>query len=165
MRPHLTWVPLLAAWALLVACGRTPALPETPIRAGSDRELKQFRDELGTRFPAGELAAFDTALQEIRLEALNRDVSPAAAREDYLRQAINGKTVGEVTRRGWEARRTRFQAEMTYLRGLLEQDLARQQKTPTDNLASRISSAREVLARLERDLQATEAQLAALVDG
>lgn len=161
VRPLLSWLPLLAAFALLGGCGRPPALPDTVVRAGSDQELKQFRDELGTQFPAAELSAFDTALQEIRLEALNKDVSPASAREAYLREAVNGRSVREVTRRGWEARRARFQAEAKYLTGLLEQDLARQQKTPTDNVAARIASAREVLARLNRDLASTEAQLAA----
>lgn len=147
---------------LLGGCSQRPALPEVVVRAGSDQELTQFRDELGRRFAAAELTTFDTALREIRLEALNKDVSPASAREAYLRDAISGKTVREVTHRGWEARRARFQAEIRYLTGLLEQDLARQQQTPTDNIAARIASAREVLARLERDLNETEAQLANL---
>lgn len=154
---------LSAGLAFLQAgCGQKPPLPDTVVQAGSDQELKRFREDLGARFAADELATFDTALQEIRLEALNNDVSPASAREIYLREAVDRRTVREVTRRGWEARRARFQAETAYLDGLLQQDLARQQKTPTDNIAARIASAREVLARLERDLQATEAQLAKL---
>lgn len=153
---------LLSVLSLLAGCGPAPALPDAVVRAGSDQELKQFRDDLGLRFPAGELAAFDTALQEIRLEALNKDVSPASAREAYLREAVQGRTVRDVTRRGWEARRARFAAEMDYLRGLLAQDLVRQEKTPTANIAARIASVREVLARLDRDLKDTEEQLATM---
>ena len=88
------------------------------------------------------------------------EVTPARAREEYVRAIVDGQTVGFVRTRGWEARRARLQAEIKYLTGLLEHDLGRQQKNPTETVAARIASAREVLARLERDLADTEARLA-----
>lgn len=144
----------------LAGCSR-PALPETVVRAGSADELAAFRAELGRRFAAAELAAFDTALQELRLEALNKDVSPASARDAYMRELVHGRTVAAAQVRGWQARRARLLGEIAYLEGLRQHDLARREKTPTDSITARIESAGEVLERLRRDLNATEAQLAA----
>ncbi|HYC72079.1 MAG TPA: hypothetical protein VEB66_12775 [Opitutaceae bacterium] len=156
----LRFLPALLLVALC-GCGRPPELADLVVRAGSDRELKAFRDEVGRRFPAAELANLDAALKEIRVEALERDISPADAREEYLRAAVHGRTVAEVLVRGWAARRARLEVERRYLDDLLRQDLGRQEKAPSESLAARIGAAREVLGRVERNLAETEAQLAA----
>jgi len=151
---------LLAALLALAGCSR-PALPDTIVRAASAEELASFRADLGRSFPADELQTFDTALQELRLDALNRDVSPASAREADVCAVVHGQTLHVVRLLGWQARQQRLRAEIAYLDGLLAQDLERQKLTPTQNISDRIASAREVLARLHRDLDATQAQLAA----
>lgn len=162
--PHpagmLRW--LLAPLLMLIAlagCAKTE-LADTSVRAGTLQELTAFRSELGSQWAAAELATFDTALQELRLEALNKDIAPASAREDYMRGEVNGLTVQAVRVRGWQARRVRLQAEIALLSGM-ERDLLRQQesKGTTESNAARLASAREVLARLQRDLAATESQL------
>lgn len=153
-------LPLLAALVALAGCSR-PALPDTIVRAASAEELASFRADLGRNFPAEELQSFDTALQELRLDALNRDVTPASAREADVCAVVHGQTLHAARILGWQARRQRLLAEIADLDQILAHDLERQKKTPTQNIADRIASAREVLARLHQDLTATNAQLAA----
>lgn len=151
----------LAVLLALAGCAK-PELPEVIVRAGSPEELTAFRAEPGAQWPATELATFDTALQELRLEALNREIAPASAREEYLRSEVNGLTVKAVRLRGWQARRVRLQAEIALL-AQMETDLLHQQETKgaNDSNSARLASAREVLVRLRRDLSATESQLSA----
>lgn len=146
---------------LLVGCGK-PKLDELRVRADSPQVLTEFRTELNVRYSAAELQTFDAALQELRLDAMNREVSPAEARERDMCAAANGKTFRQVEILGWQARHARLQRERAMMAGLLEADLKRQAATPGNaTVATHIQNEREILARLETQLAECERQLAA----
>lgn len=150
--------------ASLVGCTKPVPLPETPVRAASAEELAAFRAELGTRFGPEHLQAFDTALQELQLDAMNRDVATAAAREAAMRAAVHGKTVRAAEILGWQARRRRILGEIALLTPQLEHDLKRRAETAATGtpqiVLNRIQNVEDILARLRRDLAATEQRLA-----
>jgi hypothetical protein len=150
--------------AVLPACARPPALPDMPVRAASEEELKAFRAGLDARFAPEQLQTFDTALQELRLDAMNRDVATAAAREADLRAVVNGQTVRTVEILGWQARRRRLLGEIALLTPQLEHDLKRRAETAAAGtpqiVLNRIQNIQDILARLQRDLADTEQRLA-----
>jgi hypothetical protein len=155
------WILLpLALLSLLGGCSR-PDLPDMVVRAESDKELAEFRTDLARRFPADRLTTFDTALQELVLDALNRGVAPASARDADMRAVVHGRTVREARILGWEARRQRLLAEVKLLTGMRDEAAKHHEKSPSTSLAARISSAEEVLARLHGDLKEADQHLAA----
>lgn len=155
---------LMLFLAGLVGCTKPVALPETPVRAASAEELAAFRAELGARFGPEHLQAFDTALQELQLDAMNRDVATAGAREAAMRAAVHGKTVRAAEILGWQARRRRILGEIALLTPQLEHDLKRRAETAATGtpqiVLNRIQNVEDILARLRRDLAATEQRLA-----
>lgn len=157
-------LPLLALLALLGGCAK-PDLPATVVHAASTGELNALRAELGGQFPADALKDFDLALKELKLDAMNRGVAPAEARDRDLLAAIEGKTVHAVEILGWQARRARLRDEIKLMSGLLERDLQRQQETAAtgtpESILSHLRNERDILARLQHDLTEAEARLAA----
>lgn len=154
---------------LLAGCARQVDLPDTLVAASSKVEFAQFRADLGARFPAEQLKDFDTATRELQLEAMNRDIASAEAREAEMLRAVHGKTVHAVVVLGWGARKARFQREIADITGMLERDLALAAKsapagTP-DSVTRRIGSEREVLAQLQHNLAETERHLTELNAG
>lgn len=141
------------------------ALPDTLVRSSSTEELAAFRAELGDRFPAEQLQAFDTALVELKLDAMNRGVAAASDRDQQVQALIHGKTVRAAETLGWQARRSRILSETAYLSGLLDADLKAQQRTAATgtpaSVITHLQNEQDILARLHRDLTATEQQLAA----
>jgi NADH dehydrogenase/NADH:ubiquinone oxidoreductase subunit G len=142
-----------------------PDLPVTVVRASSTEELSDFRAELGTRFTAEQLKPLDIALQELELDAMNRDVTPAAARKQDMQAAVNGRPVREAQILGWKARRSRLLREMAEMTGLLEQNLKMQQKTAATgtpvSVTAHIQNALDIIDRLQRELADTNAVLIA----
>ncbi len=159
-------LPLILLLGLLAGCAKQADLPDTVIAASSHEEFTRFRSELGTRFPADRLRDFDTATRELQLDAMNREIATADAREADMLRAAHGKTVHAVTVLGWGARKARFLREIAEIRAMLERDLALQAKSAAtgtpESVTRRIGSEREVLAQLERNLADTEHHLAEL---
>jgi hypothetical protein len=162
MWPRLALVLLLAG---LGGCAKPPPLPEIAVRAGSADELAGFRAELGSRFAAEQLQPIDTALQELKLDAMNRGVATADAREQAMLAVVNGKTVRETLVLGWQARRARLLRERAQLAGMLEPDLRLRQQTAAngtpESVSTRIQNEQDILARLQRDLTDAEGRLTA----
>lgn len=148
----------------LAACAK-PDLPDTPVRAASAGELTSFRSELGERFAADRLQDFDTALQELKLAAMSRGVATAAAREQEMLAAIQGKTVRQAEVLGWQARRTRLLGEQKLMSDLLARDQQVRDRTAAtgtpESVLTHIQNEQDILARLGRDLQEADARLAA----
>jgi hypothetical protein len=155
----------LSFLCLLASCTK-PALPDLVVRATTSEDLAAFRSDLAARFTAQELELFDTAIQELKLDAMNRNVAPASAREADMLAVANGKSVHVVTLLGWQARKARFLRDHAELTQMLERDLLQQARTAAtgtpESVITRIQSEREVIARLQRDLAETELRLAAL---
>ena len=144
---------------LATACAPRADLPDLVVTAASPEEFARFKADLAARFPAERLADFETALRELQLDAMDRDVASASAREADMMRAAHGKTVQAVVILGWNARRARFQREIAEITRMLDRDL---KLAPTEAVTRRMGSEREVLAQLEKNLAATEQRLAGL---
>jgi hypothetical protein len=148
----------------LAGCAKPPELPEVTVRAATAGELTDFRTELRERFTAEQLQPFDTALKELQLDAMERGVAPAAVREQVMLAAVNGRSVHDALVVGWQARRHRLLVQIELIGGMAEQNLKLQQETAAtgtpDSVTTHLENAREILARLHRDLADTEHQLA-----
>lgn len=157
-------LPAIALLLLVASCAKPPDLADTVITATSREDFTRFRAELGTRFPADRLKDFDIATRELQLDAMNRGIASADAREMEMLRAANGKTVQAVTVLGWGARKARFLREIGDITTMLERDLALQAKSSAAGtpaaITRRIGSEKEVLAQLQRQLAETEAHLA-----
>ena len=165
MRMRLPSVMVLLA--LFAGCAKPPDLAHTVVQAGSADELAAFRADLGNRFTADQLKDFDTATKELQLDAMNQGVKAAADRETAMLQAINGKSVGQALIAGWQARHRRLEGETKQISELLTFDLKARDKAVTEGrspsaaVETHIQNEQEILARLQRDLAATDQQLAA----
>ena len=165
MLPRLRFL-LALTLGLLAGCTKQAELPDITVNAASAGEFARFRADLGTRFTAEQLKGFDTATQELQLDAMNRDIPTAAGRELDMLAIANGKTVHAVTLLGWQARKTRFLREITEITRMIEHDEHQAAKTaPTgtpESVTRRLGSEKEVLAKLQHNLAATESRLVAL---
>lgn len=158
MAPHFRHL-LPLVLCLLAGCAKQMALPDVIVVASSPSEFTRFHAELVATHGAASLAEFDTAIQELRLDAMARDIVSADAREADMLRAVNGKTVHAVTLLGWGARKARFLREIADL----EKMLARDQALPSSPAVERrIGSEREVLAQLRGKLDETERRLISL---
>lgn len=154
---------LIGAFA---GCAKKVDLPQVTISAADASEFARFRSELGEQFPAERLQAFDTAVQELKLDAMNRDLATAAARESDVLATMNGKSVQGVTLLGWQARHARFLREIAFIQGMLDRDLKVQQNAgangPSSVVLARIQSARNVIAQTQRNADEAEHRLTEL---
>jgi len=155
---------LIVALGLLAGCAKPVALPDVVVSAASKEDFTRFNADLGQRFPPEQLQAFDTAVQELQLDAMHRDIATAAGREADMLAAVNGQTVHAVTLLGWQARKARFLRELAEITRMLEHDLRQAAKAPpSDSLARRIGSEKEVSAKLQASLAETDRRLAGLL--
>lgn len=147
--------------SLLASCAK-PALPDVVVRAATSSELASFRADLASRFAAVQLEPFDTALQELQLDAMHREISPASAREVDMLAAVNGKTVRTAQILGWTARRARLLRETATFTAMRDHDLQLQKETGTETsqtVLNRLQNEQDILARLARDLADTDRRL------
>jgi hypothetical protein len=147
----------------LGGCAKPVDLPDVMVSAASPAEFAEFRADLSTRFAPDRLAPFDTATQELKLDAMNRDV-PAAGRELDMLSRINGRTVQVAIVTGWKARKARFLREIAEIQGLLDGALQTQQRTAAtgtpSSVLAQIQSANVILGQLHDNLADTERRLA-----
>lgn len=154
-------------FALLAGCARPPTFPEVAVKARSGDELAAFRADLQDRFAPGQLQDFDTATKELQLDAMNHGIKAAADREAAMLRAIDGRTIHDALVAGWQARHRRLEGEAKQISDLLAADLkARDQavaagRPPPASVETHLQNEQEILARLNRDLAATDQQLAA----
>jgi hypothetical protein len=150
----------------LAGCTKPADLPDIIVSAPSPAGFTRFRADLGARFPADRLKDFDTATQELQLDAMNRDVATSEARELDMLGVVNGKPVHAVVLLGWQARKARFLREIAELDRMLQHDLQQQARTAATgtpgSVLSRIQSEKEVIARIQHNLAETERRLAEL---
>lgn len=148
----------------LLGCSRQDVRERT-VSAGSAEELAGFLQDVQPAWSGEDHAHLETALQELKLQAMNAGVSGVAAREEGMRAAINGKTVREALVLGWQARWLRFTRELEDMTARLERDSALQVKAKTaesvrffENL---ISNERDLIAQMKAGRADAEAKLAA----
>ncbi len=149
--------------ALHAGCAKPVPLPDIVVSAAAKEDFTRFNADLGKRFPPEQLQDFDTAVQELQLDAMHRDIATAAGREADMLAAVNGKTVHAVTLLGWQARKTRFLRELAEITRMLEHDLKQAEKAPpSESLTRRIGSEKEIQAKLQASLAETDRRLAEL---
>jgi hypothetical protein len=158
-------LPLLIL-AFLAGCAKPVPLPDVIVSAAAKEDFTRFNADLGKRFTPEQLKDFDTAVQELQLDAMHRDIATAAGREADMLAVVHGKTVQAVTLLGWQARKARFQRELAEITRMLEHDLRLAEKAapagPSESLARRIGSEKDVQAKLQRHLAETDRRLAEL---
>ncbi|WP_438481725.1 hypothetical protein [Oleiharenicola lentus] len=157
------WLAILFALGVFAGCGQKKDLPEITVAANDPSDFARFSSELRAQFPAERLKDFDTAVNELKLDAMNRNVATAEAREQDMVNAVKNKTVHAATLLGWQARRARFAREIAFIDVLLQGDLKQQAKTAATGVpptvTARIRSAQEMIARLQISLDETERRL------
>ena len=95
---------------------------------------------------------------------MNNGVSGTESREAKMREIVNGKSFREVEIRGWQARHARLRNELADM----SQRLAEHSKLkPNGNspdaityLRNLVQNEKDLVAQLQRDSDAAEAQLA-----
>lgn len=151
---------------VLAGCAKPVPLSDIVVTAATKEDFTRFNADLGRRFPPEQLQDFDTAVQELQLDAMHRDIATAAGREADMLAAVHGKTVHAVTLLGWQARRARFLRELAEITRMLEHDLKLAANAPaagpSEALTRRLGSEKEVQAKLQRHLAETDRRLAGL---
>jgi len=155
---------VFALLGLLGGCAKPVDLPDRTVGAANISEFTRFRSDLEAEYSADRLHPFDVAIQELRLNAMNRDIVSPEARDADMVAVVNGKTVQVVTLLGWEARRDRVLHEIGEIDRTLQGDLRTRKNAgadgPSTTLLARIQSAQNVIAQLQRDVAETERRLA-----
>jgi hypothetical protein len=157
---------VVALFGFFAGCAKEVDLPQITVGAADASEFARFRSDLATQFPVDRLQTFDTAVQELKLDAMNRDIPTAAARERSTLALINGKSVQAVSILGWEARHARFLREIAFIQGMLDRDLVVQKNAgpggPSSVVLARIQSAQNVIAQTQRHDANTQQRLTEL---
>jgi hypothetical protein len=157
---------VIVLFGVVTGCTKKVDLPEITVSAADAGEFSRFRSELDTEFPGERLQAFDIAVQELKLDAMNRDIVSPEARERDMLAVVNGKSIHAVTLLGWEARHARFLREIADINRMLERDLKVRQNAgpngPSTVVLARIQSAQNVIAKIQANAAATESRLAEL---
>ena len=112
MTPHtltLKSCVFCATLALLAGCSK-PAPQDRIVKADSPEQFDQWRSDRED-WSSQEQQDFDTAIQEIKLDAMNKSAGTIDSRESAMCEAVNGKTVRAVEILGWHDRRDRLERE------------------------------------------------------
>ena len=125
------------------------------VSAASADEFARFRADLRARFTPAQLQDFDTAIQELQLAATNGGIATPAGPATDLLAVVNRKTLPDVVLLGWRARKARLIREIPEAIRLVNQDTAEAAKTAasgaSDDVARRLASEKDALAKLRRD--------------
>jgi hypothetical protein len=131
------------------------AKAEIIVSAASADEFARFRADLGTRFTPEQLQEFDTAIQELKLAAMNRGITTEAGREASMLAVANRNIFSDVVVLGWRARKDRIIREIPGAIRLVNQDMAEATKTAAtgtpESVTSRLASEKQALEKLRRD--------------
>jgi hypothetical protein len=125
------------------------------VSAASADEFAKFRADLGTRFAPEQLQDFDVAIEELKLDATNRNVTTDAGREADMLAVVNRKIFPDVVLLGWRARKARLIRGIPEAIRLVNEDTAEAAKaaasgTPAD-VTRRLATEKEALAKLRCD--------------
>lgn len=85
---------------------------EREVRANSTEEFAASRESFAADLSPARLKDFDTAVQEVKYDAMAKGLANVALREQWMRTTANGKSVQQVLVLGWQARRSRLLTEL-----------------------------------------------------
>ena len=95
--------------ALFAACSK-PAPQDRIVKADTAYQFDQWRTDRDDWSPR-EQQDFDTAIQEIKLDVMNKSAGTMDSRESAMLEIVKGKTVRAVDIIGWHDRRDRLDRE------------------------------------------------------
>lgn len=158
------WLFGIVLTASVMGCAPRKAI-DGPVAARSAEEFAAFRDALNGAVPLPTLEAFDTAVQELKLEAMSNGVSGVGAREERVRQTVNGKSLQVVLTLGWKARAARLQRELKDMTDRYEHDRELLNRAggsaSSQHLANLTANEQDIIAQLKHQLADTEQKLSA----
>lgn len=167
MRPIPALLPTLALAAILAlaGCSRTPDDPyETKIESRSPAMFGMWHSELVDHFKPDQIKEIDDSIQEIKLAVTAHHVATGAAEVDQsMRDAINGHTVREALRFGWESKLQRLQDELGAMQKSMEQNsrLVTHDDASKDNLDALTDRQKAHVARLNAGIAEAQQKIAA----
>jgi hypothetical protein len=131
------------------------AKAEVIVSAASAADFARFRADLGTRFTPEQLEEFDTAVQELQIDAMKRGKATAAEGEASMLAVVNRKSFPDVVLLGWRTRRDRILHEFPEAWRLINRDTAEVAKTAAtgtpESITSRLAGEKQALDKLRRD--------------
>lgn len=153
---------LFALLSVVPGCGKKSGL-DYQVVARTPDELAATREHLENVLDPQHLQFFDTAVQELKLDAMNAGIEGAARRDEEMRTRVEGKSVRDVILLGWKARQGRLTRELKDMTERLNRDLPNAErpggKEPGTFLANRIQNEKELVAQLTARLEETNRQL------
>ncbi len=96
---------------IVSGCSKKDVL-EREVRATTTEEFAASRESFAADLSPTGLKDFDTAIQEVKYDAMNKGLASVALREQWMRTTANGKSVQQVLVLGWQARRSRLLTEL-----------------------------------------------------
>lgn len=130
---------------------------DKPIAASTPEEFTTSRERLVAILTPEQLQAFDTAIQELKLDAMDKGVAGTSAREQHMRSTVNGKTVRDATLLGWKARKARFERELKDMSDRLAHDsqLANRSGStePSRTVSNLVQNEQDIVAQLKKQLE------------
>lgn len=137
---------------------RDEVVPSSP-----STEFQRFRADLSSRYTPSELQLLDTAIQELKLDAMERGVQGTAAREQDAFRRMGGKSVHEALVLGYTARRSRLLRELTDMEERLEHASKLEQTAVSPDskqyVSNLLKNERDLIAQIKSNLAATDEQL------
>jgi len=135
----------LALGLLVMGCSRAPTDPmEERVAAGDTLTLSMWRSHLDPILTDEQHAAFDKALEEIKLQIMGQGVHGRAAIDEAFLRKIDGLTVREVTRSGLRWELIQAQAESAALTASLARVEAKRYAPEDKKSADLIAHLKEV---------------------
>lgn len=161
----LVFAILATASMMIVGCGSKNPM-DLEVKAASADEFSAFRERVSSQLTADQRTWFDTAVQELKMKAIDEGVKGIEGREQSVRAAMNGKSVRETIVLGWKARIARLEGELKDMEQKYAHDS--QLKPSPDNaqavrqVAIATQNEIDIMARLKQNIADSETVLKAL---
>ncbi len=143
-------------------CGPKNVLDQKLSAADKD-DLANSRTRLVREFTPEQTRIFDTAVQELKIKAMNAGINSIAGRGKSMLSAIDGKTVREAMIIGWQARLERLRSELDDMEGRYTHDQRLKTMADDSDSAKTLSNIRQnekdIIDQLHQRLADTEATL------
>lgn len=147
--PTIKWCVFSATVAFLTGCSK-PAPQDRLVKADSPQQFEQWRSDRED-WSSQEQQDFDTAIQEIKLDAMTKSAGTMDSREAQMCDVVKGKTVRAVEILGWHDRRDRLEREKNDMETRLAHDsglkVREDQTERAQALASITRNEREIIAK------------------
>lgn len=166
MKLRILSVLLACSCWLVIGCQRTPLL-ETKVQAANSRDFSSWQTRQRGEFSPEAWIEWEATLQDIKVRIIAlREASGTDAVNEALLPKVNGRTVRDVLRQGYEARLWRLNVEREELEKMIQGNATLRTRPGDTESASYLQrKAQDQTVRLQRtqaDIAQAEARLKAL---